>query len=495
MPNKKIKFKGSAIAYGLVIMTVVSILLVSIIGYIISQLKFSSNRIEREKTFQVAEAGIYYYRWYLAHATDGMTAQQLKAFWQNAGTLGVSGDYTENYTDPETGVLIGTYTIHLDPPDVYSTIATVTSTGESANMSGVTRTVKARFRRPSWSEYMYIIDDFLNIGAGAEVFGRAHSNFGIRMDGIAHNSMTSLNPRFQDSSYGNRWSFGVHTTDAPADPNAPAYPWPDGTVPDRPDIFMGGRQFPVPRVDFNGVSADFTSMRNEATANGTNLTNHCTASGCYFDNTRSGRRITFLSNGTMDVCWVSAYDVSTFAITSYRRGNNSGNCATCTGQCAPQNYAIPNNGIIFVDNNVWTEGTINNKRVTVAADNAADTADIYIGMNNINYTNYDGRDVVGLIAKRNIAIVRDCQNNLRIDGALLAQTGKRFRDSGTYGCSYNKNSLTMNGALASFQQPYVNSGGCGFTTRTYNFDNNLLYYPPPFFPTGTEYAIDLWEEL
>jgi hypothetical protein len=28
-----------------------------------------------------------------------------------------------------------------------------------------------------------------------------------------------------------------------------------------------------------------------------------------------------------------------------------------------------------------------------------------------------------------------------------------------------------------------------------NFDNNLLYYPPPYFPTGTEYSIDLWDEL
>ncbi len=500
-------------AYGLVIMTVVMILLVSIIGFINSQLKFSSNRIEREKAFQIAEAGTFYYRWYLAHATDGMTAQQLKAFWQASSTLGVSGDYEVEYKDPETGEPIGKYSIHLDPPDIFSTVATVTSTGWTYKMPGVTRKVKARFRRPSWSEYMYIVDGFLNIGSGANVYGKAHSNFGIHMDGVAHNSMTCYVPSFTDPDHANHNpEFGVHTHVGTRDPVAPAYPWPAGTVPNRPDVFMGGRQFPVPKIDFNGVSADFTNMRNEATNNGTDLSNHCTANTCYFDNSY-GRRIIF-NGSTMSVCRVATYDMDTtspphtgtYAITAYRKNNNSGNCSVtcnslscpvCSGQCAPTpaSYTIPSDGIIFVDNNVWVEGTVNNKRVTVAANNAAGTADIYIGINNIQYTNNDGRDIVGLVAKRNITIIRDCQNNLRIDGALLAQTGKRFRDSGTYGCSYNKNSLTMNGALASFLQPYVNSGGCGFNTRTYNFDNNLLYYPPPYFPTGTEYSIDLWEEL
>jgi hypothetical protein len=39
------------------------------------------------------------------------------------------------------------------------------------------------------------------------------------------------------------------------------------------------------------------------------------------------------------------------------------------------------------------------------------------------------------------------------------------------------------------------SDGTGYTNRILIFDNNLLYWPPPYFPTGTEYSIDLWEEL
>src|SRR3990172_9354641 len=168
---------------------------------------------------------------------------------------------------------------------------------KSEKMPGVKRTVQARFRRPSWSEYMYVVDAFLNIGSGADVYGKVHSNTGIRMDGIAHNAVSSRNPRFQDSTYGNRWSFGAHTTVSPADPDAPVYPWPDGTVPDRPDIFMGGRQFPVPRIEFNGVSADLTNMKQEAQA----------GNGKYFDSTGGGRRIILKTDGNFDVCTVDRY--------------------------------------------------------------------------------------------------------------------------------------------------------------------------------------------
>jgi hypothetical protein len=37
--------------------------------------------------------------------------------------------------------------------------------------------------------------------------------------------------------------------------------------------------------------------------------------------------------------------------------------------------------------------------------------------------------------------------------------------------------------------------GTGYITRNLYYDNNLLYYPPPYFPTGTQYELDLWEEL
>ncbi len=489
--------KGSALAYALVIMTVVMILLTSIIGYIVAQLKFSANRIEREKAFQVAEAGVYYYRWYLAHATDSMNAQQLKVFWQDDSTLGVSGDYIEDYKDPETGEVIGNYTIHLDPPDSYSTIASITSTGKSLKLSDSERVIRVRFRRPSWSEYMWVIDGFVNFGSDSEVYGKVHSNFGILFNGLAHNIVSSTPARFNDPTHGgSSLDFGVHTEVNPADPAAPAYPWPENTVPNRPDIFEAGRQFPVPEVSFNGVLTDLENMKTEAQSpNGTTI-NDCTDTGCFFDyeSPDDGKRVILKSNGTFDICTVASYHHAAYHPTSYRKNSGSGTCDSCGGNDCTSAYAIPNNGIIFIEGNVWVDGAVNNNRITIAAADLSGTitADIFIGLNNIRYANYDCNNMIGLVAQRNISVIRDCPENFIVDAALLAQSGRVSRASYAFD---NKSTLTFNGAIASYLQPYFNHGINGFGVRTYNFDNNLLYCPPPYFPTGTEYSIDLWEEL
>lgn len=473
--------KGSAIVYALVIMTIVAILLTSILQYVVSQMKFSTNRVERERAFQVAEAGVYYYRWFLAHKTAGMTASQLKTFWESEAPGG-NKEYDEvEYKDPETNVGIGRYQITVEKPEPSSTIVTATVTGWTYKEPNVTRTVQARFRRPSWSEYMYLVDDFVNFGAAATVYGKVHSNTGVRFDGTAYNSVTNYTPSFDEPTSGHRsgLDFGVHTHDSPADPVPPSYPWPEGTIPNRPDVFKGGRQFPVPKVSFSVTTLSYMEGEAARIFGGT---------GDVFK-----RRIILKADGNFDTCRVRVYDPTSLVISSYRNNSDTGNCSSCSGACL-STYPIPNDGIIFVKNNVWVEGTVSGRRVTIVASNAnSSLSNIYLGINNLRYTYNDGRDVIGLVAKNNVQIVQNCQTNLTIDGALLAQSGKVFRDSEHY---YDtKSSLTINGAIASFLQPFFNYGSYGFSTRTYNFDNNLLYNPPPYFPTGTEYSIDLWDEL
>lgn len=518
------------LVYALVIMTVVSILLTSIIGFVVSQLKFSSNRVAREEAFQIAETGIYSYRWYLAHATDGMNAQQLKAFWSDAGTLGVSGSVEADYTDPGTGDVIGHSSLTLDPPDPSSTIATVTVVGTSASDAGVSRTVKARFRRPSWSEYAVLADEFIRFGEGTEVWGKIHSNGGLRFDGLSHNSVTSLVPTVNDPDHTGAVEFGVHThASAIHPPNPPdsnvndsfrPAEAPPNAVPNRADIFEGGRQFPVPEVSFTGVQSDLAYMKNTAcndTGSGCAVTNNCWADGCYFDNANEGRRIVLKANGTFDVYLVSSYDSSTNSITSFigRRSNNGAACTTnvttstgsnaqCasrslgggrTCDCNPSNESIPTEGIIYVDDNVWLEGTIDSgvSRVTIVAGNGT----MYLGNNDVLYTSYDGDNILGIIGQQDVEIIRYSQDDLQIDGALIAQNGRVGRSN--YGTSDHRDTITINGAIATKQRygfAWTNGAqNWGYTNRNLNFDNNLLYYPPPYFPTGTEYSIDLWEEL
>lgn len=492
---KKLNYlsKGSALVYALVIMTIVAILLTSILQYVVSQMKFNMNRVERERAFQIAEAGVYYYRWYLAHQTAGMTSAQLEIFWESEAPGGTK-EYAEvEYKDPETQEGIGKYQIEVTKAGSSSTSITAKATGWTYKAPTATRAVQVRFRRPSWSEYIFLSNSFMNFGDQAEVYGKVFSNNGIRFDGLAHNAVSSLLPSFNDPTYGgNRMEFGVHTTRNPADPGAPSYPWPDGTVPNRPDIFMGGRSFPMPEVSFTGVVTDLSYMKSQAQD----------GYGKYFDNSGLGRRIILKSDGTYNICVVNTAQSQLHTISKYNKINCStggivnGTCATCSGQCLC-NYPIVNNGVIFVENNAWVEGSINNKRLTIAAadlSGSGSRADIYIGIsnNNLRYAAYDCDNILGLVAQRDVRVLNACPTDFIIDAAVLAQTGTvGINDNGFSG----KTSLTFNGAIASYLQPYFAHGNSGFAVRTYNFDNNLLYCPPPYFPTGTEYSIDLWDEL
>ena len=489
--NQKLKkrLKGSILAYVLVIMTVVMIVLVSMIGYITSQLKFSLNRVEKERAFQIAEAGVYYYRWYLAHKTSAKTPQEISAFWQDGGELGF--DFEDDYEG------MGRYQVTVNKPSNSSTIAIVESTGWTYKDPNLKRTVRVRFRKPSWSEYMFLTHSFLAFGTGAEVYGKVYSSSGVRFNGLAHNVVSALPPRFNDPDYGgSSMEFGVYTQKIPADPSAPPYPWPEGTVPDRPDVFEAGRQFPVPEISFNGVTLALGDMKTEAQKPNGTIVNGCNTTNCYFNydtGEDSGKRIILKSNGDFDICTVADYQHTLLNPKNYRENGGTGTCNSCGGNECTQTYAIPHDGIIFVEGNAWVDGVVDDKRITIAAANLSGgtAANIYIGMGNIRYASYDCDNIIGLVAQKDISIIKDCPDDFIVDAALLSQTGRVNR--GNY--SLDRSSLTFNGAIASYLQPYFNTGNNGFGVRNYFYDNNLLYCPPPFFPTGTEYSIDLWEEL
>jgi hypothetical protein len=493
---RKIKNKkGSALAYALVITSTAMIILVSMLGYIVSQLKFSSNRVEKEKAFQIAEAGIFWYRWYLAHEVAGKTAQEINNFWQSRTAYGDLNPYEQEFFDLEGGA-IGKYRIEIDPPESGSTIVIVKSTGWTYKMPDVTRTVQVRFRRPSWSEYSVLANDFMRFGEGTNVFGKIHSNKGIRFDGTANNIIFSSVANFDDPDHSGGVEFGVHThrrvpplTGISSDALSSEMP-PTNPVPMRSDVFLAGRQFPVPEVSFNGVLSDLNFMKTQSQIIG---------SGLYFDDSDEGRHIILKTNGTMDVRNVLSYNTSSNSITS---------------EGAITTYSIPDGGVVFVENNVWIEGSINDRRITIVAANliGGNQSNVYVGMNNILYTNSDGSDVIGIIAQKDIEVIRDSQDFLTIDAALLAQSGRVGREHYNTWCTSwhkvwwwwvcdswatdHKNTITVNGSMATnLRYGFAYTDGTGYTNRILNFDNNLLYYPPPYFPTGTEYSIDLWEEL
>ena len=165
-------------------------------------------------------------------------------------------------------------------------------------------------------------------------------------------------------------------------------------------------------------------------------------------------------------------------------------------------YSLPAQGLIFFQDNVWVDGTLNGSRLTIVANNITVNADLI-------YTKYDGSDSLGLIAQNNINIGLISSNDLHIDGALLSENGRVGRYRYGSNCRIDgqdfsrRTSLTINGSIAT-NKPYGFSytDGPGYGTQNISYDENLATDPPPYFPelsgtngSGGSYKMVSWREL
>jgi hypothetical protein len=167
------------------------------------------------------------------------------------------------------------------------------------------------------------------------------------------------------------------------------------------------------------------------------------------------------------------------------------------------NIPLPENGALFVEDDLWIDGTISTARLTIGAarfpENPTTYANVTIN-NNLTYTNYDGQDILGIIAQNNVNTGLISADNLRIDAALVAKNGRvgRYYYPASYCSPYDiRQSLTLFGLIASngvYGTRY--SDGNGYQNRVITYDANLLYFSPPYFPsTETAYDIITWREL
>ena len=439
----------------------------------VTDLKASSQTFEREQALQIAEAGIDYYRWHLAHAPTDF----------QDGT-GIAGPYNHPYEDKD-GNVIGHFSLSITPPPLGSTLVTVTSTGSTTAVNAPSRTIRVQLAKPSIARYATAANDAMRFGAGTIIFGPVHSNGGIRFDGTAFNVVSSALETYNDPDHVGGDEFGVHTHLGAVDPLPPA------AVPDRFDVFRAGRQFPVAAIDFAGMTADLAQMKTDAQANGF----YRAASGGL------GYRVLLRTDDTFNL----------YRVTS--RTNPPGGCGNSQGQTGwgtwsiqnqvlLGNYAFPANGLIFLEDDVYVNGQINTARITVIAaalpDNVPTRRNITIN-NDLTYTNYDGRDVIGLIAQNNINTGLSSEDDLRIDGALIAQNGRVGRYYYGAGCNPNhiRNTITLWGMIATnIRYGFAYTDNTGYLNRNINYDGNLLYGPPPSFPlTGDEYVTITWEEV
>ncbi len=481
--------KGSLLIHALVFGSIAVVIIGGLVSWASVNIKAGKIALYREQALQISEAGIDYYRWHLAHA--GTDFQD--------GT-GLPGPYIHIFYDKD-GNAIGTFTLNITPPIVGSTIVTIQSDGRIDTDPNIVRKIKVKLGVASLAKYAVVMNDNVRFGPGTVILGPIHSNKGVRVDGLANNLVTSAMASYDDPDHSGAVEFAVHThVNAPPGTGVnntfrPAEA-PPSIVPSRPDIFVVGRLFPVPAVDFVGMTTDISQIKADAQASGRYLS----ASGA------QGYRILFKTDDTFDV-----YRVNNLH-------NPPGGCTNALGQSGwgtwsirttgggnetfIANYPIPANGLIFVEDNAWVEGQIDSARATVAAgrfpDNPATRPNIMVN-NDLIYTNYNGTDVLALISQGNINSGLKSLDTMRVDAAIVAQNGRvgRYYYSSNCGTEYIRNTLTLYGMIASnIRYGFAYTDGTGYTIRNITYDGNLLYGPPPSFPlTSDQYSIISWEEV
>jgi len=490
--NEKITKKGSVTLIAIVFMGVFMVLMGALANMALSQNKVQKEKENREKAFQIAEAGLDYYRWFLSHYPTDI----------QDGT-GVVGPYVHTYTDPEDGA-IGEFSLditgNLQCGEVMS--VDITSTGYTYAKEDAKRTVSGKYSRPSVAEYAYILNSSVWAGADRIISGKYHSNKGIVMD-ATHDSLVT-------SEY-TTWNCTLCTPSKN----------PAGGVTKN----SGGHgnsalwKFPSPRIDFTIINQNFSNLKRFATTN----------NRYYGPSGAEGYHIILKNNGTMDIkrvnttikntyCWrehgrtycdsedIWGYDTDNGW--QYEKSIPAGETTIATGVTFPSDCSVA-----YFEDNIWVDGNVNGKITIATADSGSGTTNAYL-MKDILYTPGDGKeDGLTLLAENSVLINPASEDNLELNGIFLAKDGHVGRNhylcSGEYSlpdayCNpvdYSERTLlTINGSIVSegsvgTQWVSGETFISGYHSRVNSYDRKQATNPPPLTPfTSEDFDFIEWRE-
>lgn len=460
------KNKGAILTLVLVFGTIFLLLFSSLAGFILIQLKQSRQKVAWHQALAIAEAGLNYYRWHLAHAPGDI----------QDGTGG-PGPYEHDYADPEGGI-IGKYSLEIEGrQQCGQTIAvTITSTGWTEQFPKTQRKIKVKYVRPSVADYTYLLNDNVWAGADREIKGPYHSNGGIRMDGENKSLVSSARETWTCTS-----SFGC----SPAQEKPGVFTTANGNE----ELF----DFPVPPFDFEGMTMDLAEIKN-LTQGG---------QGIYLPpSDQEGYHLIFNNNKSIDLYKITELDrVYAYDLENGWHWEDS----VIDQETFLGNYPIPEScGLVFIEDNLWVEGEVKGKITVISADliNPNIETDVWL-MGNIEYTTKDGSDGLVLLGQHNNLIGLYVPDNMELHGIYIAQTGHFGRNH--YPSNYNpyhkRSYLEIFGSVVSNGRVGTKwtSGGSwvsGFERRENIYDPEQSFNPPPFLlTTSEEYQFKEWEEV
>ncbi len=461
--------KNKNAGYLLVLVLVFGAIFLSIItafvGFVVTQHRAQVINYNREQAIDIAEAGLNYYKWFLAHNPGNI---------KNGTSL--PGPYVGVYSDPESGP-IGEYSLSIASSSACGVVSAVdiTSTGHTYAEPNVGRTVYGRYAQPTVAEYAYIINSNVWAGSDRVIIGPYHSNGGVRMDGTNNSTVTS-----GQSAWSCTPSFGCTPTTTKA------------------GVFGAGANYdlwsyPAAPINFTGLTVDLGNLQAKAQTGG----------GKYFaPSGKAGYHITFKSNGTFDVYKVNAKENEPNGVAWGYYMN------ILKGESFVGNYQIPSScSVIYVADQVWLDGVVKGRVTLAAADVVTLGKDPSIILNgDITYANTTSGLLA--IAEYDVLIGLKVPDNMTLNGIFIAQLGHFGRNDYSYSkmpaswTSYSKrNSLTVNGTIVSNGREgtkWISNGVyvSGFNIRNNSYARSLVANPPPLTPkTSDSYEFIEWREV
>lgn len=462
--------RGIIVTYTLVFGMMFLMLLSGILGFVLIQLKQSAQKVAWTQSLEIAEAGINFYRWCLNH--DIVESCQGQRDY-----LGPGGNILGNFSLQADSMLSCGQTVYGETK----------VEGWTLKHPEIKRKISVFYGQPSIAKYAYVLDSDVWIGSDHEIKGPYQSNGGIRMDGENQSLVSSAKQEWTCTS-----SFGCSTCPTVSGcrlsgSNCICPGVFTTTQNSNPDLFS----FPVPPFDFAGLTIDLAQIKTASQSGGIYLrpSNEINSQG-------KGYHLKFINTGQVQI-WIITGLSPTYAYSIEERWHYD--YFTISNEYLYNTLPIPAScSLIFVEDNLWTEGEIKGK-ITIASANLIDPnldTDVILP-GNIDYTLKDGSDGLTLIAERNVLIGPQSPNEMELRGVFLAQKGRFARNH--YPGNFREK-LEIIGTVGSNGRVGTQwtSGSqivSGYLSRETTIDNNLLYLAPPFTPAvGSEYEIINWQE-
>ena len=487
---KNRKQQGFIVTYILIFGVVFSILISAALTLVLSQIKQAKYELSYEQSLHIAEAGLSRYKWYLTHK-----AQELSS----GSEIGCPPSNCQNcppcqyeYSLPGIGD-IGEYRLDVEEERAcgITTAVKVVSTGWTSDFPNLQRKIKVSYIKPTVAEYSYILNDNVWAGSDRIVQGPYHSNGGIRMDGSNNSLVTSEQDEWVCTD-----SFGCSSC-----PSVCHYQYPQGCL--CPGVFTTANgdqslfRTGVSHFDFEGITVDLGQIKSL-----TQPLPEGQGKGIYLPPSNAKGYHVILQGRNLKVYKIN--ELSKVEAYSKEEGYHW-EYSIISEEDGGTNYSLSDCGLIFIEDNVWIEGTIKGKISLVAADliTPSQDRDIWI-KGNINYAHTDDSDGFVLIGQNNVFIVPDSPNYLTIDGVVVAQKGhfgRNYYNPYWYPSYSKKENLTIHGTIVSNGRVGTQwtSGGTfvsGYRERINIYDPKLSLSPPSFLPpTSEEFRYRGWQEI